>query len=482
MATKRTIHFVSLGCPKNRVDTEVMLGVADAARAARIVDDAGRGRGHRRQHLRLHRRGEEGVDRHDPRDGRATRRAARCKKLVVTGCLSQRYPEELAARDARGRPLPRLERHAQARRRARAATPSACSSATRPTGSIRASDPRVVTALARERLPEDRRGVQPHLLVLRHPADSRQAALAHASTTSCARPSGSSAQGVRRAEPHLAGHDRLRARPRRRPSARRSPTLVRARRRRAGRALGAPLLPLPGDDRRRARRAPRAATRASCRTSTCRSSTRPTRCSSACGAATAGPAAARGRAPARATIPGLTFRTAFIVGHPGETDGRVRRALRVRDVGASSSTSASSATRTRRRARASRSTARCRRASRRNRYRKLMALQRTHRAREEPRARRPRARGARRGRERRARVRDHGAPRRAGAGHRRPGVPLRRRGRARQIRRVVITQASDYDLVGELQGESTGVVADQAFRSRVPGGRVKLRVVPADHR
>ena len=30
MATARpTIHFISLGCPKNRVDTEVMLGVDD---------------------------------------------------------------------------------------------------------------------------------------------------------------------------------------------------------------------------------------------------------------------------------------------------------------------------------------------------------------------------------------------------------------------------------------------------------------------
>ena len=28
---RRTIHFVSLGCPKNRVDTEVMLGVAERA-------------------------------------------------------------------------------------------------------------------------------------------------------------------------------------------------------------------------------------------------------------------------------------------------------------------------------------------------------------------------------------------------------------------------------------------------------------------
>ena len=29
--SKKTIHFVSLGCPKNRVDSEVMLGVAEKA-------------------------------------------------------------------------------------------------------------------------------------------------------------------------------------------------------------------------------------------------------------------------------------------------------------------------------------------------------------------------------------------------------------------------------------------------------------------
>ena len=57
----RTIHFVSLGCVKNRVDTEVMLGVADGERLAHRRR-AGRGRGHRRQHVRVHRRGEEGVD------------------------------------------------------------------------------------------------------------------------------------------------------------------------------------------------------------------------------------------------------------------------------------------------------------------------------------------------------------------------------------------------------------------------------------
>ena len=37
-APTRTIHFVSLGCPKNRVDTEVMLGVSDQS-GCQLVDD-----------------------------------------------------------------------------------------------------------------------------------------------------------------------------------------------------------------------------------------------------------------------------------------------------------------------------------------------------------------------------------------------------------------------------------------------------------
>jgi ribosomal protein S12 methylthiotransferase len=35
---RKSIHFVSLGCPKNRVDSEVMLGVAENA-GYQHVDD-----------------------------------------------------------------------------------------------------------------------------------------------------------------------------------------------------------------------------------------------------------------------------------------------------------------------------------------------------------------------------------------------------------------------------------------------------------
>src|SRR5437763_8185193 len=88
------VHFVSLGCPKNRVDTEVMLGhtaeaghklVADPGAAEVIVVNTCGFIGEAKQ---------ESIDailemaRH--------KEAGTCKRLVVTGCLSQRYPTELA--------------------------------------------------------------------------------------------------------------------------------------------------------------------------------------------------------------------------------------------------------------------------------------------------------------------------------------------------------------------------------------------------
>lgn len=90
----RTVHFVSLGCPKNRVDSEVMLGVAlgggfihvdDAAEAELIVVNTCGFIGEAKKEsidtiFEMARHKDEG----------------RCKKLVVTGCLAQRHPEELA--------------------------------------------------------------------------------------------------------------------------------------------------------------------------------------------------------------------------------------------------------------------------------------------------------------------------------------------------------------------------------------------------
>jgi ribosomal protein S12 methylthiotransferase len=92
---ERTIHFVSLGCPKNRVDTEVMLGVAEQAGYRHVTDpslarvivvntcgfiDAAK---------------KESID--TILELSAHKQEGSCERLVVTGCLTQRYSGVLAA-------------------------------------------------------------------------------------------------------------------------------------------------------------------------------------------------------------------------------------------------------------------------------------------------------------------------------------------------------------------------------------------------
>ncbi len=93
--TNKTVHFISLGCPKNRVDSEIMLGTAhgegfqhvpDAANADVIVVntcgfiDAAK---------------QESID--TILEMAEFKKSGSCKKLVVTGCLSQRYSGDLAS-------------------------------------------------------------------------------------------------------------------------------------------------------------------------------------------------------------------------------------------------------------------------------------------------------------------------------------------------------------------------------------------------
>jgi len=95
MATERKrIHFISLGCPKNRVDTEVMVGVANGAGCdlAASPEEA--------EYIVVNTCGFIGPAKEESVDtilamGRM-KEEGRCEKLVVAGCLSQRYPDELA--------------------------------------------------------------------------------------------------------------------------------------------------------------------------------------------------------------------------------------------------------------------------------------------------------------------------------------------------------------------------------------------------
>jgi len=94
MPDERTIHFVSLGCAKNRVDTEVMLGVSGTEGFVHVSDPEAA------DVIVVNTCGfigpakEESVD--TILEMGALKDTGRCETLVVAGCLSQRYPEELA--------------------------------------------------------------------------------------------------------------------------------------------------------------------------------------------------------------------------------------------------------------------------------------------------------------------------------------------------------------------------------------------------
>lgn len=96
MSTPRKVYFVSLGCPKNQVDTEVMLGVVKQE-GHEVVQDADEA-----DTLVVNTCGfideakEESVDTILELAGKKQTAVGPERTLVVAGCLSQRYSEDLA--------------------------------------------------------------------------------------------------------------------------------------------------------------------------------------------------------------------------------------------------------------------------------------------------------------------------------------------------------------------------------------------------
>ncbi len=87
------MHFVSLGCPKNRVDTEVMLGLVDGA-GLRVV-----GAPEEAEVIVVNTCGFIGEAKEESIDAilemAKHKESGACRRLVVTGCLSQRYAGDL---------------------------------------------------------------------------------------------------------------------------------------------------------------------------------------------------------------------------------------------------------------------------------------------------------------------------------------------------------------------------------------------------
>ena len=94
MSREQKVHLVSLGCPKNRVDSEVILGrlAGDGYKAVGSAEDA--------DVIVVNTCGfidaakEESVE--AILEMAEFKERGRCSKLVVTGCLSQRYAPELS--------------------------------------------------------------------------------------------------------------------------------------------------------------------------------------------------------------------------------------------------------------------------------------------------------------------------------------------------------------------------------------------------
>src|SRR5262245_33646400 len=92
---RKTIHLVSLGCVKNRVDSEVMLGAAEEAGFTHVerAEDA--------EIIVVNTCGFIGEAKKESIETifemASHKERGACQKLVVAGCLSQRHPAELAA-------------------------------------------------------------------------------------------------------------------------------------------------------------------------------------------------------------------------------------------------------------------------------------------------------------------------------------------------------------------------------------------------
>lgn len=93
MAVK--VGFISLGCPKNRVDTEVMMAKVDEAGYEIVSDESEAEIIVINTCAFISAAKEEAID--NILDAAWLKKNADCKKIIVTGCLAERYRSEILA-------------------------------------------------------------------------------------------------------------------------------------------------------------------------------------------------------------------------------------------------------------------------------------------------------------------------------------------------------------------------------------------------
>ena len=252
MPKRRSLYMVSLGCPKNRVDSEILLGEA-TSRGCEIVGDPDKA-----DIILVNTCGFIESAKRESIDAifemASHKESGRCSQLVVTGCLVQRHHAELAAE------IPEIDHLLGSGDLMRLGDVLDGKAPRDATGSaagylVHATDRRVITtgkASAYIKIAEgcDRRCAYCIIPVLRGTHRSRPLEDIVREAEQLA------AQGVTEVNLVSQGHDRLG--PGSRRSCGQSPLGAGlSHRRSAGNPLGAPALPVSGRARRRAARSAR---------------------------------------------------------------------------------------------------------------------------------------------------------------------------------------------------------------------------------
>ena len=167
----KALYMATLGCPKNRVDSEVMLGTLGARGytlverpedAAVIVVNTCAFIGPAKQ---------ESVD--TILELAELKKTGRCSTLVVTGCLSQRYGPELA------KEMPEVDHFLGTGAYVQIGDLLGRVPADHPRPALRPRRPHAEGQLKPEvdRVPQDLRGLRQRLRLLHHPHPARRATL-----------------------------------------------------------------------------------------------------------------------------------------------------------------------------------------------------------------------------------------------------------------------------------------------------------------